>query len=218
MSFLTDVFHPLVQPLTTYTYYARDIGRGIVSSGDEDHLPPGGLNLRFGFPDRFKKPRDNINKKDDATTHAADGVSRPSNASPRRSSAPLTIEILQYMHVVFDTEAVLDTVPLEDAANTGAWHAWRSYRSKALGDRLSPPLNAGSGLDDSVHERSSSPRQQPGGARRPAEWNWQGVWEDRVKKSIQASISDHVLYHSDPSELICFSKMESEAIGDTMLK
>lgn len=217
MSFLSDVFHPLVTPLTTYTYNARDADGETVSAADRDHLPPGGLNLRFGFPAWFERARTGIQNKETTTTQAQREL-HSIKPAPRQSSAPLTIEVLQYLHVVFDTEAILDAVPLEAAANAGAWHAWRSYRSKALGGRSSPTPQATNIVGGSFSERSRSPRQQPGGARRPGEWNWQGVWEDRVKKSIQTSMSEHVIYSGDHSEVMCFSKMEPEALSEMMSK
>jgi hypothetical protein len=30
--------------------------------------------------------------------------------------------------------------------------------------------------------------------RRPGEWNWEGVWEDRVRKAVKASLSEPALY------------------------
>ena len=125
---------------------------------------------------------------------------------------PLTIEILQYIRIVFDTAAFLDSVTPEAAANPGAWHAWRSYRARSRGGRASPVTSATGSTSDTTSERSMSPRQQPGGARRPAEWNWQGVWEDRVKKSVQASISEPMLFSGDRNDVICFSKMDADDV------
>lgn len=202
-------------PLTTYTYTARDSGAETVSAADRDRLPPGGLNLRHGFPEWFETARDGTYNKEATTAQAGQGL-HSITSRPLNSGTLLTVEVLQYVRVVFDTEATLDSVPLEAAANTGAWHAWRSYRSKTIGGRSSPVPSLTSNASDATRERSSSPRQQPGGARRPGEWNWQGVWEDRVKKSIQASISDHVLYSGDNSDVVCFSKVEPEAISEMM--
>ena len=211
MTYLSDVFHPLVTPLTTYTYTTRDTGGETASAADRDRLPPGGLNLRYGFPGRFDAARGGVdNKVMDAahTDHEKRGAAAESDNKRSTRQPPLTIEILQYIRIVFDTEAVLDAIPLEAAANTGAWHAWRSYRSKILSGRASPATSAPSTASDATSERSASPRQQPGGARRPAEWNWQGVWEERVKKSIQTSNSEHMLYGADNDDVLCFSKMD----------
>ena len=219
VTFLSDVFHPLVTPLTTYTYSTRDTGGETVSAADRDRLPPGGLSLRHGFPEWFdavrgsESNRDVNPAQDDHDKHTT-GTTPETGASTRQP--PMTVEVLQYLHIIFDTEAMLDAVPLEAAANTGAWHAWRSYRSRMLGGRASPATSQPSSTSDAMSERSTSPRQQPGGARRPAEWNWQGVWEDRVKKSVQASISEHMLFAGDNDDIICFSKMDADAVDQIM--
>lgn len=205
VSFLSDVFHPLVTPLTTYTYSARDTGSETVSSADEDRLPPGGLNLRHDFPEWFDRRSHGVSNKGPNVARAASGSGSKSSPQPI-GSAVLTVEVLQYLRVVFDTEAILDTVPVEAAANTGAWHAWTSYRLKSSAGRISSNVTISGVANGSTRERSSSPRQQPGGARKPGEWNWQGVWEDRVRKSIQTSISEHMLYSNEDDDVICFSK------------
>ena len=215
VTFLNDVFHPLVTPLTSYTYATRDAGGNTVTAADRDRLPPGGLSLRYGFAEWFESGRVGSDDKDRASLNAGiverDAASRP-DAVGSTMQPPLTVEVLQYMRIVFDTEAMLDSVPLEAAANPGAWHAWRSYRAKALAGRASPVTHLPSSPSDTASERSPSPRQQPGGARRPAEWNWQGVWEDRVRKSVQTSISEPTLFAGDNNEVICFSKMDPETV------
>ena len=173
------------------------------------------LSLRYGFPEWFESGRADSDNKDPPSSNA--GVAErdaASRADTVRSTMqpPLTVEVLQYMRIVFDTEAMLDAVPLEAAANPGAWHAWRSYRARGLAGRASPVAHLPSSPSDTASERSPSPRQQPGGARKPAEWNWQGVWEDRVKKSVQASISEPALFAGDNNEVICFLKMDAEAV------
>ena len=215
LSLLSDVFHPLITPLTTYTYTARENGSETVSAADRDRLPPGGLNLRQGFPEWFERSRGSHENKD-AILQQPGGDDHGMSRGPQKSSVTLTVEVLQYLRIVFDTEAILDSIPMEAAANTGAWHAWRSYRSK-INSGSPPPVSSSPGnATNTLRERSSSPRQQPGGARRPGEWNWQGVWEDRVRKSIQASISEHALYGADTSDVICFSKMLPEATSEAM--
>jgi hypothetical protein len=215
VTFLSDVFHPLVTPLTTYTYTTRDAGGETVSAADRDRLPPGGLSLRYGFPGWFDSGKDGLSNKDVAPSNAesekSSVVAKPETPGSTRQP-PLTVEVLQYIRIVFDTEAMLDSVPLDAAANPGAWHAWRSYRARLLGGRASPATNRPSSPSDTTSERSTPPRQQPGGARRPAEWNWQGVWEDRVKKSVQASISEPMLFAGDNIDVICFSKMDADAV------
>jgi len=60
-------------------------------------------------------------------------------------------------------------------------------------------------------------QQQPGGARRPGEWNWQGVWEERVRRNVRASVSDPVLFGGDGGDVINFLKMEDEEVEELLL-
>lgn len=214
LRFLSDLFHPLVTPLTTYTHSSRDTGSDTVSAADENRLPPGGLSLRHGFPEWFQLGGRDVAARTEAqargqgtqsdhqlvTEHGQQGTFRP----------PHIAEVLQYLRIVFDTEAVLDAVPLEAAGNTGAWHAWRTFRSKASSSSraasVARPL--GGAEAESRQERSASPQQrqqQPGGARRPGEWNWQGVWEERVRRSVQASQSEAMLFGGDNNDVVRFT-------------
>jgi hypothetical protein len=74
----------------------------------------------------------------------------------------------------FDDETALDTLPLEAAGNSGAWKAWRAHRRSN---------NAGA----DIPTLDSSVKQQD-------EWSWDGVWEMRVRKGIDASIAESTLY------------------------
>ncbi|KAK5175658.1 uncharacterized protein LTR77_000797 [Saxophila tyrrhenica] len=217
VTILNDVFHPLVTPLTTYSYSTRDTGAETASAADDDRLPPGGLSLRHGFPQWFGGMREGgDNKGADSTRRGEEehNAAAESNHSEGVRHPPHIIEVLQYLRIVFSTEALLDSVPLEAAANTGAWHAWRSHRAKVHGRKDSRSSPGGGSRTPT--ERSMSPRQQPGGARKPGEWNWQGVWEDRVRKSVQASISESALYGGEGDDVLCFSKMDAEGVGEVL--
>jgi hypothetical protein len=207
ITFQSDVFHPLVTPLTTYTYSTRDSGAGAdpQSAADEQRLPPGGLSLRHGFPELFETAGAMGNDvTDHEVSQAGDGMERRPSAQHQRP--PHVVELLQYLRIAFDTEEVLDSIPLDAAANAGAWHAWRSFRAKSASRATSVARSAGE-LKQTSMERSLSPRQQPGGARRPGEWNWQGVWEDRVRKSIHASLSDPALYGGEKNDVVSLSML-----------
>lgn len=78
------------------------------------------------------------------------------------------------MKRAFDDETALDTLPLEAAGNSGAWKAWRAYRRSNETDNK---------LVDSVP-----------GLHKQDEWSWDGVWEERVRKGIDASIAESTLY------------------------
>lgn len=100
------------------------------------------------------------------------------------------IEVLEYLKSAFDNDATLDALPLEAAGNPGAWNAWQAHRKSILRDS---PTDA----DNPAHATSSKQSTKPESviyAKQPDEWSWDGVWEERVRKGIDASISDPVLY------------------------
>lgn len=207
VTFQSDVFHPLVTPLTTYTYSTRDAGADTQSAVDEHRLPPGGLSLRHGFPEWFGATDTQVIPSATASTTDAGSPSQQADAAQAQSfnaavtKFPHVIELLQYLRIVFDTDEVLDTIPLAAASNAGAWHAWQSFRSKKAGTSVRGAKPAGESSQPG-NERSLSPRQQPGGARRPGEWNWQGVWEDRVRRSVQSTQTEPALYGGDHKDVV----------------
>jgi hypothetical protein len=102
----------------------------------------------------------------------------------------------------FSAPEIVDSVPLSSAANPSAWHAWRTYRAKVLGEnRAQSPAALPSG-GDAGSDRSLSPRAaQPGGARRPGEWNWSGVFEDRVRKVVASSRAEGTVFGGGSGEV-----------------
>jgi len=160
VTFATDIFHPLLVPLTTHTFSANaSDANDTFSASDGDRLPPGGFSLRDGFPRWFGTP-------------------------PQKAAAnpPTVVGVLVYMKSTFEDATILDNIPLEAAGNPGAWHAWRSYRgfSKASTQLISP-----------IDGRRSP---DAGSQNQPVSWNWEGVWESRVKIAIENSLSDPILY------------------------
>jgi hypothetical protein len=145
-------------------------------------------------------------------------------------------EVLRYIRSTFDEELVLDKVPLEAAGNPGAWHAWRSHRVKAGAIPPTPTVpermkdkNAGyDGLSEDEESNSSGGVPEgyqrlaggtsaPMAARRPGEWNWEGVWEVRVKRGIDASLAEAVLFgNSAGDDLIRFLHMEGGEVETVM--
>lgn len=199
--FLSDVFHPLISPLTTYTFSNQDTGAETVSASDEDRLTPGSFSLRHGFPEWFSRPSRLFSRGDGANEDGdfADTGFSPMNAEamppseemqrPSSWQPPHILVMLYYLRASLSSTDFLDSIPLEAAANSSAWHAWRTFSSKAAG-RSSSLRNK----SDAAMTPVASLKQQPGGARSPGEWNWDGVWEDRVRKCIQASISEQAIY------------------------
>ncbi|KAF9776351.1 hypothetical protein IL306_005495 [Fusarium sp. DS 682] len=226
--FSTDMFHPLITPLTTYMYTTDIQESGTVSASDQERLPPGGFSLRHGFPDWFGRGRRSMVEAKQApvvspgggtasnsTASAAPASGMPSYMRTGQKSVS-AYEVLHYIRSAFDTEEVLDSVPIAAAGNPGAWHAWRTHR-KATGKLVEDQQADGESKTDEIIEsgaasvKSASSTATP---RRPGEWNWDGVWEDRVKKNVSASLSEPVLYGESKTsdDLIKFLAMEDTDI------
>ncbi|KAK1063561.1 hypothetical protein LTR33_012265 [Friedmanniomyces endolithicus] len=209
IKFLCDVFHPLVTPWTTYTHTSRASAADTMSSADEDRLPPGGLTLRHGFPEWHDERSISQGRTAPVVPEMGDAQGSSAEDDARKAASPIQphiVQVLQYMRVIFDSAELLDSMPLEHAANTSAWHAWRSYRaSTAPATHLPPDPGEGSG--------NAAPKQhQPGGARQPGQWNWQGVWQDRVRKSVSASKADQALFSAGDHSVINFRPWDAEEV------
>ncbi|MCJ1310640.1 hypothetical protein MMC25_004305 [Agyrium rufum] len=197
-TFQTDIFHPLVSPLTTYTHTTSTFGSDGQSAVDQERLPPGGFTLQHGFPSLFTLDTE------DPTVSQQPG--RTVNVK----------EILKYILSVFEDEALLDSLPLSSACNPGAWHAWRAHKGyKPATARDSPRRDSRPVSVASSHRRTGSMvRAQAMISKPPTEWNWKGVWADRVSKGIRASISDSVLYSSrEGDDLLNFSDMKEQSVA-----
>ncbi|KAH8597186.1 ubiquitin-conjugating enzyme/RWD-like protein [Bisporella sp. PMI_857] len=238
VTFSTDMFHPLITPLTTYMYTTDIQDGGTVSATDEERLPPGGFSLRNGFPDWFGRTKarglqsKSLHLTPTSTPMAvknSPGTTGSSASGVTGNQSKITIyEVLRYIRGAFDEEEILDQIPLEAAGNPGAWHAWRSHRIKS--GILLPDFRENSNLNDGLIDdgndtgsNSSIPEgyqvlaggtSAPFTARRPGEWNWEGVWEVRVKKGIDASMSDAALFGKESGDdLIRFLKLDGEELN-----
>ena len=200
-------------PLTTHTFSTGAIDViGTVSATDEQRLPSGAFSLRNGFPGWFGQARwaddsrnasrrvsDNseANQKDLATAR----IEGQHNPPPTQNF--LVVRALAYLKASFEDLEILDNLPLEVAANPGAWYAWRSYRGL--------PKEASRAASPAQEEAGKMPKAQ----KQPGDWNWEGVFEKRVGSAIGASISDPVLFGSSRpgalgSEMIRFRKIDEE--------
>lgn len=233
--FISDIFHPLVTPLTTYTYTTGSPSSDTVSATDEERLPPGGFSLRHGFPFWFGRAQKSIVSETSSkkfTQSDEEAQSGKASESHLNSTASIPItenqtlqsskaqdhssqkrsasirEVLEYVKYTFEDETSLDALPLEAAGNPGAWNAWRSHRKKVLHNQtsssiLSPTFNSRDGGRILAGETMRDhPSHQEG-------WSWEGVWEERVQRGVQSSISDAVLYgNTDKSDtLVCFREL-----------
>lgn len=189
LNFSTEVFHPLLVPLTTYTFAAGALDpNATLSPGETERLPPGSFNLRECFPDWYPG-RDNQHVASSSSpreTLRRDDIKIGSKGSQTQVANPLRlIALLNYVKQAFEEAGFLDALPLRAAVNTNAWHAWRAHRSlPKLGSRSISPASAESGITP------LSPGKTPG------DWNWDGVWESRVRNGMEESISDAVLFGS----------------------
>lgn len=144
------------------------------------------------------------------------GIARLSNVS--------IYEVLRYIRSTFDDEEVLGKVPLEAAGNPGAWNAWRTHQIKQGKIQPVVEVKERGAWHDSLSDGSSTGPPDgyqtiSGGTsalmatRRPGEWNWDGVWEVRVKKGIEGSISEAVLFGNLPGDdLIRFLHMQTPEV------
>ncbi|AEO55281.1 hypothetical protein MYCTH_104945 [Thermothelomyces thermophilus ATCC 42464] len=286
VTFSTDMFHPLITPLTTYMYSTDVQDGGTASANDDERLPPGGFSLRHGFPGWFGRGRraaaaaaiavaakaasssggggdgggdstggsgaKTEGNRDavavtpmrpvatatgttpaSAVSAAASSVSAPGSYARTGTGSTKevsTYEVLRYIRSTFDDEDVLDSIPLEAAGNPGAWHAWRTHRRHvaAKGPSGAGEIPGREGGAQADKGPAPSPVAATGAAasaaaavaaaaaatKRPDEWNWEGVWEERVKRNIASSLSEGVLYgHAGaPDEVINFLNMDEAEV------
>lgn len=224
--FTSDIFHPLVTPLTTYTYSTSASSNSTISASDEECLPPGGFSLNHGFPSWVQKPEPSVtfsnppsgydNGSYQELLHALE-PRHSSLASPSRIFAQdlssqtwrgqhhkteksdsrvvhnNIVNVLEYMKESFDDAESLDKIPAGAARNPGAWKAWQAHRKQILD--TSNEIQGALQTQDSRHLRKTphtvTTSRKP---RHPEDWNWDGVWQERVRHGINTSISDPVLY------------------------
>ena len=226
ITFISDIFHPLVTPLTTYTYSTGSLSSETVSATDDERLPPGGFSLRHGFPHWFGRAEKNVpssgissrnlsGSHDGHGQHKQEALKGPTSVKSRSSLSSTSmssitsklehphsgvqgigiVDVLNYMKGSFDNETTMDSLPLEAAGNPGAWNAWRAHRKSG---RRTSNVSRDAINDGSTQHglREALDKATPKKAKLPTEWNWDGVWRERVQKGIDASISSSVLYGS----------------------
>ncbi|PVI04098.1 hypothetical protein DM02DRAFT_201041 [Periconia macrospinosa] len=226
VTFSTDVFHPLLTPLTTYTYTTGATDSGTVSATDDERLPPGGFSLRHGFPLWFGRARQSAASSRNVSGSGIDSpsptVHLPSELKETQSNPSVNeegtgkpvsiVNVIEYIRTTFSDEEVLDSIPLEAAAHPGAYHAWQAYRAAALRHQQPSPKSPTSDSPaNSGESNRSSDSFALGRNRRPGEWNWEGVWEERVRKAVKASLSEPVLFGGASGEdIIRFRNVDDE--------
>ena len=243
--FISDVFHPLVTPLTTYTNSSIAPGADTTNTEHGECLPPGGFSLKHGFAHWFENLGSNVTSSIPASDvsgsyqqrkHVRElGMIAPSSAASTSDTAaqdscssiirdqpsklstyeslgtPGNITtVLDYVKTSFDDVELLDGIPLEAAGNPGAWKAWQSHRKHVLDPAVEDReiLETQNDLQPlKTFDKDTVPQVQ----RHPEEWNWDGVWQERVRKGIDACISDQILYGGsvvgDDPVWLCYSTM-----------
>ena len=211
MTFSTDVFHPLIVPLTTYTFSTNASTEDPVSATDEERLPPGGFSLRHGFPHWFgRAKRSGVSTassravsvqgrgqvlgeataaKENQGNDKGQGDDGTIEQYPEPRKTVPVAELLDYIRSTFEDESVLDSLTLEAAGNPGAWHAWRAHRGGSHSSTKSDP-------------KRGSPQ-----TRLPGDWHWDGIWAKRVQSEVEASHSEPMLYGNS-----------ARAVGDEMVR
>lgn len=172
--FKTDVFHPLVSPIPALGQKTRNWDSEPMDSDAQRRQIPGMFWLEHGFPHWFGR---------------TGSSSRPSGQTFNFPSSSKVVdvtayEILDYMRSTFDTESVLTSIPLEAAAHPSAFHAWRAHKNLRP---VSVPGARGEASQGSQSGAESTPRK-------PSEWNWDGVWRERVSRGIQASSNEAAIF------------------------
>ncbi|CAI6326971.1 unnamed protein product [Periconia digitata] len=227
VTFSTDVFHPLLTPLTTYTYTTGSTDAGTVSATDDERLPPGGFSLRHGFPQWFGRARQSAASSRNVSGSGADSTppsithlppdlkENPFRPVPSDDGAgkPISIvRVIDYVRTTFSDEHVLDSIPLEAAAHPSAYHAWQAYRAATLQRQQPSPKSPTSESQVNSNEPNRQVEHSTlGRNRRPGEWNWEGVWEERVRKAVKSSLSEPVLFGGASGEdIIRFRNVDED--------
>ncbi len=131
-----------------------------------------------------------VHRSSRSTPRSSEGSTSGSRAGQAVQPEITAYEVLDYIRLAFTDEKFLDTLPVDAAANPGAYHAWHAHRTQS---NSQPDSRRSSGVHSSSSPRRSSELATTK-ARRPGEWNWEGVWEERVKKGIRSSLSEPMLF------------------------
>ncbi|KAJ5991883.1 hypothetical protein N7451_007607 [Penicillium sp. IBT 35674x] len=246
VTFATDVFHPLIVPLTTYTFSTSSTSDDPVSATDDERLPPGGFSLRHGFPHWFGRAKRsglasgpssrNVSGKSTGTgTEENIKPTAPSTEDNVSSDAPEATE----------TEEVLDSTEsprIAQIPTEGQFAEARkvvpvaelldyirsTFDDESVLDSLPVEVagNPGAwhawkahrrGTDSSRNWKKGSPQ-----ARQPGDWHWDGIWARRVHDEIEASHSDPMLFggatRGGGDEMIRFSRLDDATMSSVKEK
>lgn len=220
VTFATDVFHPLIVPLTTYTFSTGASSEDPVSATDEERLPPGGFSLRHGFPHWFgraKKSGINSTASSRTVSHSGSGVvpgdkvkdtateNSPNETEEEPSSTTQPQEDRNDGESNGDRIAAMpsadqfrehkESVPVSVLLN----YIRSTFDDETVLDSL--PLEAAGNPSAwhawRAHRHGSSSSALKKGSpqtRLPGDWHWDGIWAKRVRSEIESSNSDQMLF------------------------
>ena len=215
--FATDVFHPLIVPLTTYTFSTGSASDNPVSATDEERLPPGGFSLRHGFPHWFgRAKRNGAASLSSSRNFSGNSTGTASNVGVISSGSTMDNNLSSdapgdstRSEGVSEGNSRVTQVP---AANQFAeprefvpvaelLHYIRStFDDEKVLDSLPVEAagNPGAWHAWKAHRRGGHgtgdlKRGSPQ-ARLPGDWHWDGIWVRRAQEEIQNSRSDPMLF------------------------
>ncbi|KAL2871899.1 putative ubiquitin-conjugating enzyme [Aspergillus lucknowensis] len=233
VTFSTDVFHPLIVPLTTYTFSTGVSNEDPVSATDEERLPPGGFSLRHAFPHWFGRARrtgvgsaassrpvslnaSNTGGPETTTTQGASlegaAESEQREGDDGDAAAASSAEISPKMRTSIPVLEILDYIRTSfDDENV-----LDSVPLEAAGNPSAwHAWNAHRKDSDTIEMNNSSKRGNPQ-ARLPGDWHWDGIWARRVQYEIEASRSDGTLFGSTArgaaEEMIRFHRLDKSTL------
>ncbi|KAL3436605.1 ubiquitin-conjugating enzyme/RWD-like protein [Aspergillus tetrazonus] len=239
VTFATDVFHPLIVPLTTYTFSTGVSNEDPVSATDEERLPPGGFSLRHAFPHWFGRGRRAPSSRTESLNGSNQGGAEVNlHKDPtQETSAPNPDESDGgeqdgKEEGEGEERTTVETPPAEAPPKTRTSvpvleildYIRTSFDDETVLDSV--PLEA-AGNPSAWHawrahrkeatnstETESTKRDNPQ-ARLPGDWHWDGIWAKRVQPEIEASRSDATLFGSasrGPDETIRFSQPDANTL------
>lgn len=205
--FTSEVFHPLITPLTTYTYTTGSSAADPVSATDEDRLLPGGLSLRHGFPRWFERGeklnpsapmfpdiKEPPSREDDGSCCSDEHQSTPKALAPKaKEQRPMhipppkengeSLDVEDLSPSIIEVLAYLKNVfedesLLDDLPMDAAGNPGAWHAWRAHRRKGRPMRNT----SDTATQHTSTPQRgltSPGNTKPANDWNWDGVWAER---------------------------------------
>lgn len=221
VTFVTDVFHPLIVPLTTYTFSTNSSSDNPVSATDEERLPPGGFSLRHGFPHWFGRAKRGETTSGKSSRNVS-GIGPGSVRSGAETNEPGNATDGNALHQVGaasveneDTDGREENkTPIAPVPSANQFREQEQFVPVTeLLDYIRTTFDDEEVLDSLPVEAAGNPgawhawkahRRDGSGsgdfkrgspqARLPGDWHWDGIWARRVQNEIETSHSDPMLF------------------------